>query len=371
MASDPHEYQPQTWNALVSSLPGAHILQTWEWGQVKSHFGWQPMQRTWLDDQGRVVAAALILQRSLPIGGFADRLRILYVPKGPLCDWSDTSLRRRVLQDLAELARKEGAIFIKIDPDVCLGTGLPGQPEMSETASGQAMITDLKACGWHFSDEQIQFHNTVLLDLEQDLDVLLSSMKQKTRYNIRLAERKGVIVQPADETELENLFRMYAETSTRDGFVIRDAGYYREVWSTFMRAGLAEPLVASADGEVLAGVVIFRFAGKAWYLYGMSRQAQREKMPNYLLQWEAMKRAKASGCKVYDLWGAPDEMNEADPLWRVYRFKEGLGGKVVRYLGAWDLPVRPLYYRLYSQTLPRLLDVMRRRGKERTRKIIG
>jgi peptidoglycan pentaglycine glycine transferase (the first glycine) len=124
------------------------------------------------------------------------------------------------------------------------------------------------------------------------------------------------------------------------------------------------------EGEPVAGMVIFRFAGKTWYLYGMSRWLHRDKMPNYLLQWEAIKKAKAAGCDTYDLWGAPDNFVETDPLWGVYRFKEGLGGTVHRYLGAWDLPLNRIMYRIYSKTLPGLLDIMRKHGKASTRRVI-
>jgi lipid II:glycine glycyltransferase (peptidoglycan interpeptide bridge formation enzyme) len=103
-------------------------------------------------------------------------------------------------------------------------------------------------------------------------------------------------------------------------------------------------------------------------MFGMSRQAHREKMPNHLLQWEAMRRLRALGVSEYDLWGAPDDFTEQDALWGVYRFKEGLGGQVVRHLGAWDLPVQPLYYQLYTRILPRFLGILRRRGKRRTRR---
>jgi lipid II:glycine glycyltransferase (peptidoglycan interpeptide bridge formation enzyme) len=232
-------------------------------------------------------------------------------------------------------------------------------------------MEDLRAGGWRFSDEQVQFRNTVLIDLTPDLDRLLANMKQKTRYNIRLAERKGVTVRTGATADLPLLYQMYAETARRDDFVIRDESYYLSLWTTMLAAGLAEPLLAEVDGEPVAGVVIFRFAGRAWYMQGMSRPAHREKMPNYLLQWEAMLRAKASGCTVYDLWGAPDEFVESDPLWGVYRFKEGLGGQVSRGLGAWDLPIKPLAYRLYTQILPAVLERMRRRGKERTRRLVG
>ena len=361
----------ENWNALLASLPGAHVLQTWEWGQVKARFGWEPHYQIWRDEKDRVVAAALILQRSLSLGGLGTPMRVLYVPKGPVLDWSNQLLRQRVLIDLSSLAQRKGAIFIKIDPDVRLGTGFPGQPAAEEECLGQEISGELQAGGWRLSEEQIQFRNTTLIDITPGEDALLARMKPKTRYNIRLAARKGVTVRPGDQADLEMLYRMYAETSIRDGFVIRDETYYRAVWTTFLQSGIAEPLVAEVGEEAVAAVFIFRFAQKAWYLYGMSREAHREKMPNHLLQWEAMRRARAAGCLVYDLWGAPEAYKESDPLWGVYRFKEGLGGILVRHIGAWDFPVHPLLYRIYTQTLPHLMDVMRQRGKAGLRQQFG
>ena len=133
----------------------------------------------------------------------------------------------------------------------------------------------------------------------------------------------------------------------------------------------AEPLIAEVDSEPVAAIFVFYFASRAYYVYGMSRNAHREKMPTYLLQWEAMKRAKAKGCTVYDLWGAPDVFDESDSMWGVFRFKEGLGGKVVRTLGAWDFAPSPLWYKMYSEIIPRVLDVMRSRGKTKTKQSLG
>ncbi len=173
------------------------------------------------------------------------------------------------------------------------------------------------------------------------------------------------------EADLPGLYRMYAETSVRDGFVIRSEEYYLELWRRFLERGMAEPLIAEVEGEAVAGIFPFYFARRAWYLFGMSRQAHREKMPNYLLQWEAMRRAKARGCTQYDLWGAPDVFDESDAMWGVFRFKEGLGGQVVRTAGAWDYPSRPAAYVLYTRVLPRALDIMRRRGRERTKQVVA
>lgn len=395
LPKNPPQVNPVLWNTAISHLYGAHVLQTWEWGKVKSQFGWQPHYLVWFreDDQYKLstnhlpdrlkqkglVAAALTLQRNIRIGGFSHRMGIIYVPKGPLLDWSDSPLRHRVLQDLKEFAQKHGAIFIKIDPDLELGTGIPGKTGSNDHSLGVSVVNDLKADGWQFSEEQVQFRNTVLIDLGQSEEELLANMKQKTRYNINLALRKGVSTRIGKQTDIDMLIRMYAETSIRDGFVIRNDTYYREVWNTFMSGQkteqhdqpFAEALVAEVNGESIAGAIIFRFARKAWYLYGMSRMIHRDKMPNYLLQWEAIKRAKAAGCTIYDLWGAPDEFDETDPLWGVFRFKEGLGGTIHRYLGAWDLPMNRMLYRLYSKTLPGLMDIMRTHGKATTKQVIG
>ena len=372
----PFHGSPQEWNRLVAGLPGPHLLQSWEWAQVKARYGWQPHPLVWAGADGKPVAAAMALRRPVPVPGFARRMGILYLPKGPLLDWSDAALRTRVLADVRAFARRQGAIFVKLDPDVPLGTGVPGSPEAVEAPVGAAVRSELAAGGWRFSQDQVQFRNTVLIDLRLTEDELLGRMKQKTRYNVRLAAKKGVTVRTGGAADLALLYRMYAETSVRDGFLIRDEDYYRTVWTTFGGARSAdqpfsEPLIAEADGEPVAAMSMFYFAGNAYYLFGMSRDAAREKMPNYLLQWEAMRRAKALGCTSYNLWGAPDEFVESDGLWGVFRFKEGLGGYVARTLGAWDYPVSPLLYTLYTRTLPRLLDLMRSRGRARTRQSLG
>jgi lipid II:glycine glycyltransferase (peptidoglycan interpeptide bridge formation enzyme) len=234
--------------------------------------------------------------------------------------------------------------------------------------------------GWRFSQDQIQFRNTVLINLFHSDDELLRCMKQKTRYNIRLAQKKGVTVRVGTADDLPMLYRMYTETSVRDGFLIREEGYYQTVWRTFgyssrvahsQSTPFHELLIAEVDGEPVGAVSMFYFAGQAIYLFGMSRDEQREKMPNYLLQWEAMRRAKVLGCKIYNLWGAPNEFDESDGLWGVFRFKEGLGGYVLRTIGAWDFTPNPMLYKMYTEALPRVMDILRARGTARTRQSLG
>jgi peptidoglycan pentaglycine glycine transferase (the first glycine) len=394
--------ESNVWNSLISHLPNPHFLQTYEWGQVKAGYGWIPLYAVW-DAEGRwkveadpsqlstfhsPVAAALILKRQILRNGFAARLSIFYAPKGPLLDWTNAPLRNRVLNDLQSFAKSQGAIFLKMDPDVVLGIGIPRTEADLMDHNGQSVMSELKQRGWKYSSDQIQFQNTVLIDLSPTEEELLARMKQKTRYNIRLAEKKGVTLRIGTSEDFDMLYKMYAETSVRDGFVIRDEGYYKTVWHLFeaneraqvsslkspvttYHLPFAEPLIAEVDNQPVAAIFVFYFAGRAYYVYGMSRNTHREKMPAYLLQWEAMKRAKAKGCTVYDLWGAPDVFDDSDSMWGVYRFKEGLGGRVVRTLGAWDFAPNPFWYKLYSELIPRLLDVMRSRGKVKTKQSLG
>jgi lipid II:glycine glycyltransferase (peptidoglycan interpeptide bridge formation enzyme) len=376
----------RTWDPIIASFQNPHLLQTWEWGEFKARNQWTPIPILWYGEDSEIscypfpknelmtsgqspLAAALVLERKKnitgPIGG---SLKVLYVPKGPaLFHWENESLRRQVLDDLNDFARKKQAIFIKIDPDVPKGTGKSGDQNETVDPVGQAVLDDLMNRGWNFSNEQIQFRNTVTIDLTASEDELLSRMKQKTRYNVRLAGRKGVKVRRGGMEDLPSVYDMYAATSVRDGFVIRGQDYYKAAWGNFLQAKMADLLIAEVDEEPVAGLFLYYFARKAWYLYGMSHTLHREKMPSSLLQWEAIKCAKDKGCTVYDLWGAPDVFDSSDPMWGVYRFKEGLGGQVVRHIGAWDLPIRPLYYRLYAQFMPKILNVLRMRGKSITR----
>lgn len=373
-----------TWNRIISGLPGNHILQTGQWGEFKSLYGWVPIYCIW--SGGSIIrlthsippinetiqAAALILKRSANLGKVALPFSVLYVPKGPLLkDWTDDVLRERVLDDLAGIAKENQSISIKIDPDVPLGFGEPNSAEDQEEPIGRLVQEDLLDKGWHYSDEQIQFRNSVWVDLSKPEDEILASMKQKTRYNIRLAVRKGVVVRKGTKDDIDTLYQMYLDTAIRDNFIIRDAGYYQNVWRLFIDSDLAQPLVALVDDQPVAGLILFHFFQNAWYFYGMSGAEHREKMPNYLLQWEAMRYAKSRGCLNYDFWGAPDHFVENDPMWGVYRFKEGFGGRVVRNLGAWDKPLQPAVYKFYTKIMPGVLDVMRKRNRQNRQQTFG
>jgi peptidoglycan pentaglycine glycine transferase (the first glycine) len=341
--------QAGEWDALVLGLPNAHLLQAWQWGEFKRRTGWVPDRLAFTRD-GRTVAAAAVLARR------AGPFVVLYAPKGPVMDYADAALAGDVLAALESHARARRALFLKLDPDV--PAGAPG---------GFAAALAARP-GWRPGDD-VQFRGTLLLDIARGEDDLLAALKPKTRYNIRLAARKGVSVRAGAAGDLPALYRMYAETSARDGFLIRPYDYYLDAWERFMAAGLAQPLIAQVEGEDVAAVFVYRFGARAYYLYGASRDRHRDKMPNYLLQWEAIRWAQAQGCTLYDFWGAPEELpgegeTSSDPLAGVYRFKQGFNATHARWMQAHDYAAWPAGYWAYTRVMPRVLAWMRRRGGE-------
>ncbi len=328
------------WDQALLSLPCPHVLQCFLWGEVKRITGWVPRRFLFLEGT-EVRAAASVLARRLPLLGAP----ILYVPKGPLlAELGDARLMEEVLGFLEQFGREVGGILLKIDPDWPAHT-----PEARDLLARR---------GWR-AGEPVQFRNTVRVDLRADEATLLARMKQKTRYNIRLAERHGVLVRPGGLEDLPAFYALYQETGHRDGFLIRPYTYYRAVWQAFLEARLAQLFLAEHEGQLLAGVLAFRFGPTVWYMYGASASEKRELMPNYLLQWAVIRWAKDQGCTTYDLWGAPERLEETDPLWGVYRFKAGFGGQFVAQIGAYDYPIRPVLYRLVTWGLPRLLALWR------------
>jgi lipid II:glycine glycyltransferase (peptidoglycan interpeptide bridge formation enzyme) len=349
------------WNDTLCTLPYAHVLQTWEWGEFKrATTGWLPIRLAFIRDGQTVAMASVGMRRAGP-------LKVMYVPKGPALDYANTELVVEVLRHLQRIARHHRAIWLKIDPDVIAATGVPATTADEEddandapNPEGQAFMRTLRERGWHFSNDQVQFRNTILIDLTQSEDELLAAMSQSTRRKVRIAEREGMTVRAGSIADLPLLYDLYRVTGERDEFLTRPPEYYEQAWRVFIEAGLAHPLIAEIDGQPVAHVILFHFGRKCWYFYGASSNKHRDKMPNYLLQWEAIRWAKAQGYALYDMWGAPSVFDESDPLWGVYNFKRGFRGAVTRHVGAWDYAPLPLLYHAYTQIMPRVIARMRR-----------
>jgi len=318
-----------------------HLLQSWQWGQLKAAFGWQAV-RVGAEDEGHLVAGAQVLFRPLP---FFPSFSIAYIPKGPVLDFGHQETAQALLSAIHRLARQKGAILLKIEPE------LPDSPTVARQWQS-----------WGFRPGRtIQPRSTIHIDLQADLDEILARMKPKTRYNVRLAERKGVLVREGTAGDLPLFYRLMKVTGKRDGFAVHSQDYYETAYRLFAPTGLLRLFLATYQDEIIAGLMVFAFGRRAWYLYGASSDKERHRMPNHLLQWESICWAKKQGCLTYDLWGIPDEVG-AEPekykntvtdrqggLWGVYRFKQGFGGQIVRYIGAYDYIYRPTLAWLYNK----------------------
>ncbi len=316
----------EIWNNFVAQSSESPILQSFEWGELKSNFGWQPI-RIAIEDQGKIIAGVSILKREIPY----IRHSLFYAPRGPIVDLSNRELLEFLLAAVEKEAEKHRAISLKIDPDV--------------SEEQQNVLDMLHTLGFVKALKQIQPRATIILDLNRDLNDILMSFEEKTRYNVRLAEKKGVVVREDSSERGINLFYgMYRETSHRDKFLIHPLKYYQRIRELLFGKGMGSTFIAYYNNKPIAAVIIFCFGSKVWYMYGASSSEYRNLMPNHLLHWQVIQWAKERNYKTYDLWGIPANPQEGHPLWGVYRFKKGFRGKIVRNIGAYDFPYSSLFY---------------------------
>lgn len=322
----------QEWQEFINNCPNIHILQTGDWGELKSHFGWKP---EWLvhGDLG-----AQILVQELPLG-----FKIAYIPRGPVS--SSESIRNHpdwpaFMEELDEYCLAQKAVFLKMEPDLWE----ENQEEGNELFQG-----------FKFSSHSIQPSRTIVINLEGTEEQILAHMKSKTRYNIRLAEKKDVQIQQI--SSVDPFYDLLQGTSGRGSFGIHTRDYYKQAFQIFHPKGACAIFMAEFQGVPLASIMVFKYRERSWYFYGASSDQHRQLMPTYLVQWEAMRWAKSQGCQSYDLWGVPDEefddlekefTSRSDGLWGVYRFKRGFGGELLRSSGPWDRSYHPLLYNLYK-----------------------
>jgi lipid II:glycine glycyltransferase (peptidoglycan interpeptide bridge formation enzyme) len=332
----PSSASPTEWEAYLAAHHG-HLLQSWAWGELKSQFGWSA---TRVQTEN---AAAQILFRRLPLG-----LTLAYVPKGPVVDWANGDQCRALFATLHAEAKKQRAILLKVEPDVWS----PGQALGGVIADASTFLTKTG----FISADTIQPQTSLRIDLGGNEGTILAAMKQKTRYNIRLAEKRGVTIRQGSAADVVTFYQLARTTAIRDGFGVHSLDYYQTAYALFAPDHCAL-LMAEFEGQPLAALLVFRQGREAYYFYGASSNEQRNLMAPYLLQWEAIRWAKSHDCTHYDLWGIPD----ADPatleaefeqrqegLWGVYRFKRGFGGQWVQSIGAFDYVYNPLLYKFYK-----------------------
>jgi len=304
--------QKETWNQFVIKNSGS-FLQSWQWGEFQESLN-RKIWRIQVDN-----LKALVIKYDLPLGK-----NYLYCPYGPIGKGNFNNF----LTEIKKIDQQEKSIFFKIEPQ------------------NKFQISNFK---FQTSQKQIQPLKTVILDITKSEQELLSQMHQKTRYNIKLAKRKGVMIEESDK-KMDDFLRLSKETAKRDNFHIHDQGYYKKMIEVLGKQGIIKLILAKYKNKVIAANLVCFFGGTVIYLHGASDYNFRSLMAPYLLQWQTILQAKELGFKYYDFWGINEKKWPG-----VTRFKKGFlprrqtgNGQEITHPGAFDLIFQPLWYKIYN-----------------------
>lgn len=319
--------QVNEYEEFVQSSKKCNFAQSVLWGKVKTD--WKFNAVIVRDKSGKIEGTMAVLSRKVPV----FNATMLYAPRGPVCDIHNESVMHRLKEGVDELAKSLGAYIFKIDPDV---------------KSDDKVFADIcKNIGFTMPVESKNFEGiqpryVFRLALEgRNEEELLASFHQKTRYNIRVAIKKGVEVKIEDTSKVEDFYNIMLETGLRDNFVIRNADYFKRLLDSLGKH--ARLYMAYLDGKPIAGTIAIWYGNKVWYLYGASSNSYRNVMPNYLLQYEMIKWAVEKGSDIYDFRGVSGDISEDNPLYGLYKFKKGFNGEFTEFIGEMRVVYKPLF----------------------------
>lgn len=319
------------WDDFVLTHPKANLLQSWAWGEFQSALG-NKIWRLQIWDEQQVVAQMLVIKLKL---GFGKSL--LYAPRDLLFNkltpaHQQYEASKVLIEEIRKIAQTESAILFRVEPPI--------------SNDDTTAIAIYKSLGFVPSKKNIQPKRNAMLDITPDEETILANMKSKTRYNIRVAEKHNIKVVISKELKDVAIFnRLNRETSSRNNFKSYADSYYQKQLEVLGRSGLMSLLIAYDGTTPLAAILVSFFGKSATYLHGASSRRHGEKMASYALQWEAIKLAKSKGCITYDFGGVVDEQHAN--WFGITRFKEGFGTHPIEYIGALELPLNPVWFKIY------------------------
>lgn len=329
------EKQKTDYNKLVT-----HVIQSWEWGKFRKSLG-IPLLRYGLHQNGKLIKAFQLTLHKIP---FTNQY-VGYLPKGPLPD-------KELAESLKKIGRENNCAFIKLEPDI------------EQATDNRLQVTD----GFMKSPKPLFTKYNFVLDLTKSEEEILKNMHPKTRYNIKVAQKHGVKVKTrTDDKAFDIYLKLYFETTKRQGYHGHNEHYHQKVWETLKKAGMVRLLIATYQGKPLAAWMLLNFNSTLYYPYGGSSKIHPEVMANNLVAWEAIKLGKKLGLKKFDMWGAlgPDA-DSKDPWFGFHKFKLGYGGKLVEYIGTYDLVFNwPVYFTftIIDRLIPLKVFLLRLLGK--------
>jgi len=306
--------QKEEWDQFIIENNGS-FLQSWSWGKFQESLG----RRIWrLETEG---LKALLIKYNLPL-----KKNYLYCPRGPI------GPIKAFLEKVKEIGQKEKSIFFKIESD--------NRDSPLGTVLGTRTVP--KGLSLFKSTKEIQPTKTLVLDISKPEEELLSQIHSKTRYNIRLARKKGVTIEESNE-KIDDFLRLSKETAKRDRFHLHPQGYYQKMLEVLGQERMIKLFLAKYQNKIIAANLICFFGQTATYLHGASDYNSRQLMAPHLLQWQAICQAKKLGLRYYDFWGIDEKKWPG-----VTRFKKGFSGQEITFPGAFDLIFQPTWYRIYN-----------------------
>lgn len=306
---------------FVENHTNGNFMQSIRWTGVKHDWGYEAVIVR--NEENVIIASALILIRKIPVLNRA----FLYSPHGPVCDYKDISQISQIMEGVEIIRKKYKAYQIIFDPCIM--------------ENDEEEINAFKKTGFSFKKDApelstIQARNNYMLKINgRTKEEIFSSFHKKWRYNIRVAERKGVECRICGRESLDDFYGLMKETGERDGFCIRSREYFER-----MIENLGEHCrlyMCYYEGTPVSGAITTQYAGKTCYVYGASTAKYRNVMPNYLMQWNMICWAIENGCWLYDFQGIPFYKDETHPNYGVYRFKKGFNGDVMTYAGEFEI----------------------------------
>lgn len=310
-----------------------NFQQSLEWAKVKSF--WKNEVVVAENKDGKIIGSLSILIRKIPMFG-----NLMYSSRGPICDTHDEEALSQLTDGAKQLAKQYKAMVLKIEPDI-----------KSEDKEFRNIVEKL---GYKIKDdaknfrEEIQPRYVFRLNIKDKTeDEVFNNFHSKTRYNIRLATKKGVTVKEGTKEDLKDFHRIMVETGARDGFIIRPLEYFEKMYDELAPKHM-KVLMAYYEGKPISGVIPIIYGNKTWYLYGASSNEYRNVMPNYLLQWEMIKMAIANKQEVFDFRGVSGVVDENHPQYGLYRFKKGFGAEFTEFIGELYIPFKPIKYKIYK-----------------------
>lgn len=328
------EADKEAYKEFLSNHERCNFQQSLEWGNVKE--AWEKQVILSTDKDGKIRGSLCVWIRKIPIFG-----NIMYSARGPVCDIHDEDVLKDLTDGANELAKKYNAFVLRIEPDI-----------KKDDSEFRDIVTNL---GYKIKDDSKNFKDEIQprfvfrLDIKgKTEDEVLKNCHQKTRYNIRLATKKGVVIKEGAKEDLKDFHDIMVETGKRDDFIIRSLSYFQKMYDELVPTGHMKLLMAYHEDKPIAGIIPIIYGKKVWYLYGASSNSYRNLMPNYLLQWTMIQEAISMGADMYDFRGVSGVVDENHPQYGLYRFKKGFGAEFTEFIGEVYIAYKPLKYKLYK-----------------------